>query len=94
MEQRKAAALATLNSAVSNLKSHPVPQALVAVTNLFSDKFVASLVGYGTATTPQIVMADGAKSSKLLELLSVGTPTEQMNMANNLKRVIGTAPGG
>lgn len=89
----EAAALATLNSAVSSLKSQPVPQALVAVTNLFSDKFVASLVGYGTATTPQIVMADGAKSSKLLDLLSVGTPTEQMNMANNLKRVIGTAPG-
>lgn len=92
----EAAAVLTLNTATAALKAQtPAPQAIVAVTNLFSDKFLTAMVGYGTATTPptQIFMGDGAKSTKLLDLLSAGTATDQMNMATNLKRVVGTAPG-
>jgi branched-chain amino acid transport system substrate-binding protein len=89
------AAVMTLNTALGILKGQPAPQALVAVTNLFSDKLLAGLVGFGTAAMPPmpVIMGDGAKSSKVLDLLSVGTPTEQAAMKVNLGRVYGTAPG-
>lgn len=93
----EAAAVTTLNTATAALKGKPAPQAIIAVTNLFSDRFLATMVGFGTPAAPapqmQILMSDGAKSGKVLDLLSAGTPAEQANMATNLKRVIGTAPG-
>ncbi len=89
------AAVKSLNDTLGILKAQAAPQALVTISNLFSDKLLAGLVGYGTASTPamSVIMADGAKSTKVLDLLSVGTPAEQMAMKTNLGRVIGTAPG-
>ncbi|MBP8196911.1 MAG: ABC transporter substrate-binding protein [Deltaproteobacteria bacterium] len=91
----EAAAVQTLNNALSILTKQAAPQALVAVTNNFSDKVLAGLVGYGISTNPQmqIVMSDGAKTTRVLDLLSVGTPAEQTAMRTHLARVYGTAPG-
>lgn len=91
----EAMALKSLSDTLGVLKGQAAPQVLVTISNLFSDKVLSGLVGYGMATTPptQILMSDGAKSTRVLDLLSQGTPAEQTAMKANLGRVAGTAPG-
>lgn len=85
----QAAAEKTMNDAVSAIKGAAAPSVLIAVTNLFSDKFLAGMDGFASSgTTPmQILMGDAGKNGKVLDLL--GTTT---NMNANLGRVKGTAP--
>lgn len=91
----EAVALKSLSDTLTLLKGQAAPQVLVTISNLFSDKVLSGLVGYGMSTTPptQILMSDGAKSTKVLDLLSQGTAAEQTAMKANLGRVLGTAPG-
>lgn len=91
----EAAAVKSLSDSLTSLKAQAAPQVLVTISNLFSDKVLTGLVTYGISTTPptQILMSDGAKSSKVLDLLSQGTAAEQTAMKTNLARVVGTAPG-
>jgi branched-chain amino acid transport system substrate-binding protein len=85
----QAAAETTLTTAVGTLRGGVAPKALVAVTNLFSDKFLAQMDGYGTVSPAMpILMGDAAKNSKVLDLLNKGIPS----MGTNLQRVKGTAP--